>query len=124
VLLVPLDQFLEQILVETPLVLIGYVEVVVDVVLLIQLAILVHICLDMVELVFLAVQQSLPVMLVVEEVDLDQIQEIINQNYVEFLVMLTLEVVAVLLVEMKVVMEFMVVLVDLVLSSLHIQPDK
>jgi uncharacterized integral membrane protein len=80
VLLVPLDQCLEQILVETPLVLIGYVEVVVDVVLVIHLVILALICLDMVELVFLAAQQLPPVMLEVEEVDLDQIQEIINQT--------------------------------------------
>ena len=123
-LLVQLDQYLVQILVETPLVLIGYVEVVVDVVLVIHLVILALICLDMVELVFLVVQQSLPVMVEVEEVDLDQIQEILNQNCVEFLVMLTLEVVAVELLEMKVVMEFMVVPVDLVLSLLHIQPNK
>ena len=79
-LLVQLDQFLEQILVETPLVLIGYVEVVVDVVLLIQMVILAPTCLDMVELVFLVVQQSLPVMLEVEEVDLDQIQEVIQNS--------------------------------------------
>ena len=80
VLLVPLDQYLEQILVEIPLVLIGYVEVVVDVVLLIHLVILALICLDMVELVFLEVRQLPQVMLEAEEVDLDQIQVLISHN--------------------------------------------